>query len=61
MGRDKDIGSVAAGKRADLVLIDGDPAAHAADVEKMRLVFKAGVAYDPDRMIASVRELVGLR
>lgn len=61
MGRDKDIGSVAPGKRADLVLIDGDPAAHAADVEKIRLVFKAGVAYDPDKMIASVRDLVGLR
>lgn len=61
LGRDKEVGSVEAGKRADLVLIDGDPVAHTADVERMSVVFKAGVGYDPDKLIDAVKDTVGLR
>jgi imidazolonepropionase-like amidohydrolase len=60
LGMDDRIGSIAAGKQADLVVIDGNPAAQISDIRKVRLVFKAGAAYDPARLIDSVRGQVGL-
>ncbi|HEX4965179.1 MAG TPA: amidohydrolase family protein [Thermoanaerobaculia bacterium] len=47
MKRDKDSGSVAAGKLADLILIDGDPTARISDVRRVVLTVKDGVVYDP--------------
>jgi hypothetical protein len=41
-------------------VIDGDPSARIGDVRRVELVFKQGVGYDPDRLIASVRGRVGL-
>jgi enamidase len=60
LGRGALVGSIAAGKQADLVVIDGDPSARIEDVRKVTLVFKQGVAYDPQKLIASVRGRVGL-
>jgi imidazolonepropionase-like amidohydrolase len=60
LGRANVIGSIAAGKQADLVVIDGDPAARIEDVRKVSVVFKDGVGYDPAKLIASVRGRVGL-
>jgi imidazolonepropionase-like amidohydrolase len=60
LGLDSRIGSIAAGKQADLVVIDGNPAAQIADVEKVHLVFKDGVGYDPDKLLQSVRGHVGM-
>jgi imidazolonepropionase-like amidohydrolase len=60
LGMDDSIGSIAAGKQADLVVIDGNPASHIADIEKVELVFKDGVGYDPAKLIESVRGQVGL-
>ena len=59
LGLDGRIGSIAAGKQADLVVIDGDPAKNIADIEKVELVFKDGAGYDPARLIDSVRGQVG--
>jgi hypothetical protein len=59
--RDGDIGTIAAGKRADLILVHGDPAARIADIENVEVVFKDGVGYDPLRLIAAVRGEVGVR
>jgi len=61
LGEESRIGTIAAGKAADLVVVDGNPAAHIADVEKVDIVFKDGVGYDPQKLIESVRGLVGLR
>ena len=58
--RDRDIGSLAVGKQADLVVIGGDPSRTISDVQKVRMVFKAGVGYDPAKLIESVRGKVGL-
>jgi imidazolonepropionase-like amidohydrolase len=55
------IGTLAAGKNADLVLVNGDPSTKIEDIEKVELVFKDGVAYDPVALTASVRGLVGSR
>jgi imidazolonepropionase-like amidohydrolase len=54
------VGTVAAGKQADLIVVRGDPSANIADVENVELVFKDGVGYDPAKLIASVRGKVGL-
>jgi len=53
-------GSLAKGKLAELALIDGDPSTRIDDVRKVTLVFKQGVAYDPAKLVASVKGRVGL-
>ena len=60
LGRAALTGSLVAGKQADLVVIDGDPSAHIEDIRKVTLVFKQGVAYDPAKLIASVKGRAGL-
>ena len=55
------IGTVTAGKQADLVVIDGNPAARIADIHNVKLVFKEGAAYDPAKLLDSVRGQAGLR
>jgi hypothetical protein len=55
------IGTIAAGKQADLVLIKGDPSTKSEDIEKVETVFKDGVGYDSAKLIESVRGLVGIR
>lgn len=55
------IGTLATGKQADLVLIDGDPSANIKDIEKVETVFKDGVGYDSAKLVESIRGLVGLR
>ena len=55
------IGTIAAGKNADLVVIKGDPAKKIEDIENVELVFKDGVGYDSGKLIESVRGLVGIR
>jgi hypothetical protein len=53
------IGTIAAGKNADLVLVKGNPAANIADVENVVTVFKDGVGYDSAKLIQSVRGRFG--
>lgn len=60
LGRDKTVGSIAVGKQADLVVINGNPAASIADIRKVETVFKQGTGYDPAKLIESVRGKVGL-
>jgi len=60
LGREARVGSIAAGKQADLVVIDGDPSKTIADVRKVETVFKRGVGFDPAKLIASVSGKVGL-
>ena len=59
-GQSQRIGTLAAGKQADLVLIHGDPSANINDIEKVDTVFKDGVGYDSQKLIESVRGTVGL-
>lgn len=61
LGEEARIGSVAAGKQADLMVVKGNPAADIADIEKVEIVFKDGVGYDSERLIQSVQGLVGIR
>jgi len=61
LGRQDQIGTLAAGKQADLVLIKGDPSKTIDDIENVETVFKAGVGYDSKKLIESVRGQVGIR
>jgi imidazolonepropionase-like amidohydrolase len=53
------IGSIAAGKDADLFLVKGNPAANINDVENVIVVFKDGVGYDSAKLIRSVKGRFG--
>ncbi|HKR34100.1 MAG TPA: amidohydrolase family protein [Steroidobacteraceae bacterium] len=45
--RDQELGSIAPGKLADMVLVDGDPAKRISDIRRPSLVIKDGAFYEP--------------
>jgi imidazolonepropionase-like amidohydrolase len=47
VGLDRERGTVAPGKLADMILIDGDPTAHIEDIHKIAIVIKGGHIYRP--------------
>ena len=61
LGRDSQIGSIAIGKAADLMIVKGDPSKNILDIENVEIVFKDGVGYDSQKLIDSVQGLVGIR
>ena len=61
LGREDRIGTLAPGKQADIVLIKGDPSKKIEDIENVETVFKAGVGYDSQKLIDSVKGQVGIR
>jgi len=60
LGRLDRIGTLAAAKQADLVVIHGDPGANIRDLENVEIVFKRGVGYDPTALVDTARGVVGL-
>jgi imidazolonepropionase-like amidohydrolase len=61
LGVEKEIGSIEAGKVADLVVINGNPGVTPRDVRNVTIVFKDGVGYDSAKLLATVKGVVGLR
>ena len=55
LGRQDQIGSIAVGKQADLVVMRGDPATRITDIENVEIVFKDGVGYDTAKLLESVK------
>jgi imidazolonepropionase-like amidohydrolase len=55
--QERELGSIEAGKRADFLLVDGNPAEHIGDIRRCRLVMKNGVLYKSD----DVYKAVGIR
>ena len=53
------IGTIEVGKQADLVAVRGNPSARIADVRNVVLVFKDGIGYDPEALIAATQGAVG--
>ncbi len=47
MGMDREVGTVEAGKRADLILVDGNPLEHFSDLRRVKRVVVKGLMYDP--------------
>jgi imidazolonepropionase-like amidohydrolase len=54
MKRDGELGVIAPGRLADVVLVEGDPTVRISDVRRTRLVVKDGVVYEPDRLYAAI-------
>ena len=54
MKRDSELGSIAPGKLADVILVDGEPSRNISDIRRVRTVIKDGVIYqtaDLDRAL----------
>ncbi len=56
MGVNKDRGVIAAGKLADMVLVDGDPAQNIRDIRNITTVIKGGKVYEP----AAIEKALGI-
>ncbi|CAN5379695.1 hypothetical protein BH09MYX1_BH09MYX1_18900 [soil metagenome] len=54
MKKDKSSGSIAAGKQADLFIVDGDPLARIDDVTKVVTTMRGGIVYDASALQATV-------
>jgi imidazolonepropionase-like amidohydrolase len=54
------VGTVQAGKQADLVVVKGDPSRKIEDIENIEVVFKGGVGFDPQKLLQSIQGQVGL-
>jgi imidazolonepropionase-like amidohydrolase len=54
MKKDKELGTIEAGKRADFLLVDGDPLADIRALRRIRVVVAGGRAYDPAALWRSV-------
>jgi imidazolonepropionase-like amidohydrolase len=61
LGETDHIGSLAAGKQADILIVKGDPSAKIEDIENVELVFKDGVGWDSKKLVESVKGQVGIR
>jgi imidazolonepropionase-like amidohydrolase len=61
LGEAARIGSLKAGKQADITIVSGDPSVRIADIENVEIVFKDGKGYDSKKLLDSVKGLVGSR
>ena len=59
IGISKDRGTIEVGKRAHLIVINGDPSARIKDIYNIETVFKKGVGYSPFALKESVKGTVG--
>jgi imidazolonepropionase-like amidohydrolase len=54
MGMEKDSGTIEPGKRADVILVDGNPLENISDIRKVSTVFAAGRMFQPAALWQSV-------
>ena len=60
LGIDADVGTIEAGKVADLVVIEGDLEAD-GNLHGTKIVFRHGIGWDSAKLIDSIRGIVGIR
>ena len=60
LGEEHSVGSIAVGKRADLMVIRGDPLRTPADIYNVVTVFKDGLGYDSVKLRDAARGKVGV-
>jgi imidazolonepropionase-like amidohydrolase len=54
MGIAKDVGTIEAGKRADLIITNGNPLDDISNIRKVQIVVANGRAYDCSKLWSSV-------
>ena len=52
--QEKELGSIAVGKRADFLLVDGNPVEHISDIRRCRMAMKDGTLYNSGDLYAAV-------
>jgi imidazolonepropionase-like amidohydrolase len=52
--KQNDVGTVAPGRFADLLVIDGDPLSDIRDLRKLASVYQGGVEYKPAQILAGI-------
>jgi imidazolonepropionase-like amidohydrolase len=57
--QDENIGRIAPGLQADLIVVNGNPSTSIRDIRNVELVFRKGLAYDSARLIAATHGTVG--
>lgn len=60
LGMDKQLGSIAPGKLADMMVVQGDPLATPSDIYNVVTVFKDGVGYSADLLRQAAKGRVGI-
>ncbi|HEY2468838.1 MAG TPA: amidohydrolase family protein [Terracidiphilus sp.] len=53
-------GTIAEGKRADLVVVRGDPSARISDIDNVEIVFRRGVGYNAPKIMNAISGIVSL-
>jgi hypothetical protein len=60
LGEDREVGSISPGKRADLMVVRGDPVRTPADIYEVVTVFRDGIGYDARLLRENSRGKVGI-
>jgi len=60
LNRQNEMGTIATGKNADIVLINGDITTDIKNIRKTELVFKNGIGFDSQKIFDSVKGHVGM-
>jgi imidazolonepropionase-like amidohydrolase len=60
LGQNDRIGTIAKGKQADLVVVNGDPSTNISDIRNVDIVFRRGVGYSSAKLFGAIKGLVGV-
>ena len=61
LGMQDRVGTIATGRQADLVVLQGDPTRTPSDIRNVVTVFRAGLGYDAAKLTAAVKGMIGIK